>query len=138
MFGTELPEMQDIALDGSVTFVSEAECILSTKAKLWGYLPKFFRVFWQHSNEDQTRMALKRKEHYDGDHPAAKRARPLQVEDTQEMFGSLGRTFFQECPEDADNDDILILDYEDLVKEMDDCLVIYTCSFLIICIRNVF
>jgi hypothetical protein len=50
------------------------------------------RVFWQHSSEAQTRVALKRKEEdYDGDHPAAKRARLSQVEDPQETFRSLGK-----------------------------------------------
>jgi hypothetical protein len=36
------------------------------------------------------------------------------------IFIISGSTFLQECPEDADDDDILILDDEDLVKEMDD------------------
>ena len=49
-------------------------------------------VFWQHSSEEQTRVTLKRKEHYDGDHPAAKRARLSKVEDTRETFGLLGNS----------------------------------------------
>ncbi|XP_023710049.1 uncharacterized protein LOC111865868 isoform X2 [Cryptotermes secundus] len=63
------------------------------------------------------RMTLKRKGEEEG-YSAAKRARLIDLEDTEETFGSLGRTFSQECPENADNYILILGMEEELVKEM--------------------